>query len=271
MVEIIKGEHVHDGAGVKLYRIIGSRALSYVDPFMLLDEFKSDNEEDYVKGFPMHPHRGIETVTYMVEGKFHHKDSKGNEGDLSQGELQWMRAGRGILHEEMPSKFDGRLWGYQLWINLAKKDKMTTPKYQHIKSDQIKSFRNENLQVKVISGEYEGVFGPHEGLYPVDYFDIWINNNSHFFKHTHRTTIIYVYEGELNIKVNNEKINVKEGQLCILKDEDSVSIYGDDVGALYMSADPHDEPIARGGPFVMNTKAEIMQAFKDYENGTLQL
>ncbi len=271
MVEFIKGEYTYDGAGVKLYRIIGNSSLSYVDPFMLLDEFKSDNEEDYIKGFPMHPHRGIETVTYMIEGKFKHKDSKGNSGELSSGELQWMRAGRGILHEEMPAKFNGRLWGYQLWVNLAKRDKMTEPKYQHISSSDVKSFINKELQVKVISGEYEGVKGPHEGLYPVDYFDIWMSNDAHFFKHTYRTAIIYAYEGDLNIKVDGDRYVLKEGELCILREEDNVWIYGDNVGALYMSADPHDEPIARGGPFVMNTKEEIKQAFEDYKNGVLQL
>lgn len=271
MLEIIKGEYTYDGAGVKLYRIIGTSALSYIDPFMLLDEFKSENKSDYIKGFPMHPHRGIETVTYMVEGKFHHKDSKGHEGYLNTGEVQWMRAGRGILHEEMPAEYEGRLWGYQLWVNLAKEDKMTAPKYQHIKSSDIKSFRNEDIQVKVISGEYEGIMGPHEGLYAVDYFDIWFNNDAHFFKHTHRTALIYAYEGDLSVKVNEEKYDLKEGELCILKEEDNVWIYGDDAGVLYMSANPHDEPIARGGPFVMNTRDEILKAFKDYENGTLQL
>lgn len=271
MIEIVRGRTVVDGAGVKLNRIIGTNIISEVDPFVLLDEFKSDNKNDYIKGFPMHPHRGIETVTYMIEGKFNHKDSKGNSGELTHGEIQWMRAGRGILHEEMPVEFEGRLWGYQLWLNLPSKFKMIEPTYQHIKREEIKRFINEGLEVKVISGEYEGIVGPRENLFPVDYFDVWIDSDSHFFKHSHRTAIVFVYEGSMKLKVNGESIDITEGDMCIIKDEDSISLYGNDSGALYISADPHDEPIVRHGPFVMNTKEEIMQAYKDYEEGVLQL
>ena len=153
---IVKGQSVSDGAGVKLNRIIGSTDVNNIDPFFLLDEFRSENPNDYIAGFPMHPHRGIETITYMIEGSFTHKDSRGGGGVLTSGEVQWMTAGKGIQHEEMPAMESGHLWGYQLWLNLPKKHKWVDPAYQHLGKENIPVFEKNGLKVVIISGEYEG-------------------------------------------------------------------------------------------------------------------
>ena len=192
MIRLIKGEKVTDGAGVTLNRVIGTSTLDNADPFFLLDEFRSDNKDDYIKGFPMHPHRGIETITYMVEGSFIHRDSKGNEGTLKSGEVQWMTAGKGILHEEMPAMEDGHLWGYQLWVNLPKKFKMVEPTYRHIKSNEIPLIKEEGLEVKIISGEFNGHHGPVKSYFPVDYMDVRINGGT-FKREVRGTNIICSY------------------------------------------------------------------------------
>ena len=159
ITRIVDGIQTSDGAGVKLKRIIGSPELNLLDPFLLFDEFGSDNPEDYIAGFPPHPHRGFETITYMLNGKFRHKDSAGNEGFLSDGSVQWMTAGRGVIHSEMPEKTDGKVRGFQLWLNLPKKLKMIEPSYNDIPSDEIPSIELENGKVKIISGEFNGVKG----------------------------------------------------------------------------------------------------------------
>ena len=270
---IVRGISVIDGAGVRLHRIIGSPRLNQVDPFVLLDEFKSDNPKDYSAGFPDHPHRGIETITYMISGNFRHKDSRGGGGLLSPGCVQWMTAGKGIIHSEMPEMQDGRLWGYQLWLTLAAKDKMIEPRYQHLNPEDIPAVRKEGVTVKLISGSYEGTGGPALTEFPVNYFDVTLDQNGRFQAPAARghNSFLYVHSGAVSVRLDDQVEQVCSGELALLKQEARISIQGTEKisGFLYFSAAPHNEPIVRGGPFVMNTEEEIRQAFLDYQNGRL--
>lgn len=270
MIKIYKGQKVTDGAGVKINRIIGSNHIDHLDPFMLLDEIKGDNPDDFKKGFPMHPHRGIETVTYMVEGRFKHRDSKGNEGWVSSGEVQWMRAGRGILHEEMPASDGGMVWGYQLWLNLPSAHKMIAPEYHFLHSTEIGHFASDGLEVHVISGEFEGVKGPGKTMFPVEFFDVYLEKG-HFFKHLHPSAFLYMHSGSAEVRTNGESVKVHQGELCVLLDLESVEVVSEDAGFLFLSSEPHREPIVKYGPFVMNTREEIEKAMDDYKKGTLHL
>ena len=270
VINIIDGVQTSDGAGVKLRRIIGSPDLNMLDPFLLFDEFGSDNPDDYIAGFPPHPHRGFETITYMLNGKFKHKDSAGNEGLLSDGSVQWMTAGRGVIHSEMPEKTDGLARGFQLWLNLPKKLKMIDPFYNDIPSEQIPSVDIVNGRVRIISGTYEGVTGPgspHTGML---YFDVELNKatNIEIPISNMWNTFIYVYEGEALIG----KHNISEGQLAVFNQEGILSFGSSESSALkciVASGEPLNEPVARGGPFVMNNRAEVLQAFDDYQKGVL--
>lgn len=265
MIKIVYGEKVTDGAGVKLNRVIGTQKLDNVDPFLLLDEFRSDNKNDYIAGFPMHPHRGFDTITYMVEGSFTHKDSKGHLGSLNAGEVQWMTAGKGIIHEEMPAMKNGALWGYQLWVNLPAKNKMMNPKYRHLTHADMPLVKESGLTVKIISGDYNGTVGPIELIFPVNYFDVKLNNGI-FEKELHGSNLIYVHTGKVKIIADTE-IEVTAGNMAIITDFDKVHVEGENSGFLFMSANPINEPIARYGPFVMNTMDEIIQAVDDANEG----
>jgi redox-sensitive bicupin YhaK (pirin superfamily) len=270
---VIKGRHVTDGAGVHLNRIIGSFELDNRDPFVLLDEFRSDDPDDYIAGFPWHPHRGIETITYMVEGAFRHEDSKGGGGVLSPGDVQWMTAGRGILHQEMPEMQEGHLWGYQLWLNLAARDKMAPARYQHLDGSEIPVVVDGDIRVKVIAGTYGGQEGLAETTYPIDYFDVRLGKGS-TFKHTMTEDMdksIYVHNGSIVVDPDGEAEEVRAGNLVILGEGTDVEIQGnvEGTGFLFLAGVPHREPIARGGPFVMNTQEEIRQAWIDFQEGTL--
>lgn len=267
MIKVIYGEKVSDGAGVKLNRVIGTQKLENVDPFLLLDEFRSANKEDYIAGFPMHPHRGFDTITYMVQGSFIHRDSKGHEGNLSAGEVQWMTAGKGIIHEEMPAMENGQLWGYQLWVNLPAKYKMIEPKYRHLTDTNMPTIKENGGTVKIISGEYHGIEGPIELVFPVNYFDVKLSAGV-FEKELKGTNLIYVHTGKVKVIADNE-VEVAAGNMAIVSDFDKVRVEGDNAGFLFMSADPLKEPIARYGPFVMNTMDEIIQAVDEANNGTL--
>jgi redox-sensitive bicupin YhaK (pirin superfamily) len=270
---IIRGISVIDGAGVRLHRIIGSPRLNHVDPFVLLDEFKSNNPNDYSAGFPDHPHRGIETITYMIRGNFRHKDSRGGGGLLSPGCVQWMTAGKGIIHSEMPEMKDGQLWGYQLWLTLAAKDKMIEPRYQHLNPEDIPVVAREGVSVKLISGSYEGTSGPALTEFPVSYFDITLDKNGRFQVPAARgqNSLLYVHSGAVSVTFNDQAEQVSSGELALIGEDTGVSIRGteDGSGFLYLSATPHNEPIVRGGPFVMNSEEEIRQAFLDYQSGKL--
>ncbi len=270
---IVRGLSVIDGAGVRLHRIIGSPRLNYVDPFVLLDEFKSDNPKDYSAGFPDHPHRGIETITYMISGSFRHKDSRGGGGVLAPGCVQWMTAGKGIIHSEMPEMQDGRLWGYQLWLTLAAKDKMIEPRYQHLNPEDIPAVKKKGRTVKLISGSYEGTSGPVQTEFPVSYFDVALKKDSRFQTPPSQgqNCFLYVHSGAVAVELNEQAQQVSSGELALLRNNARVSVRGmeDGSGFLYLSAAPHNEPIVRGGPFVMNTEEQIRQAFLDYQSGKL--
>lgn len=268
MLQVFEAQHVSDGAGVKLRRIIGHRRLEDANPFLMLDEFKSDDREEYQAGFPMHPHRGFETITYMVKGVFAHKDSKGHSGILQEGEVQWMTAGKGILHEEMPELFDGQLWGYQLWVNLPQAEKMRNPKYTHIKEKDIPLIEERGLKVKVIAGSYNERKGPARTVYPVDFFDVTLHGGQ-FVREAKEMNIIYVHSGSITIQADEEEKILHEGMTIYVRDVKRIKIQGDNGGFLLMSAHALNEPLVKYGPFVMNTEDEIVKALHDYQKGVL--
>jgi redox-sensitive bicupin YhaK (pirin superfamily) len=266
---IVKGQSVTDGAGVKLNRIIASYDLDFIDPFVLLDELRSDNPDDFIAGFPTHPHRGIETITYMIHGNFRHKDSRGGGGLLTDGCVQWMTAGKGILHSEIPEQKDGKLWGYQLWLNLPKKHKMVEPRYQHLSPETIPHVDKKGMSVNIISGEYEEIRGCASNWVKTHYFDVRLSKGVVFtFKlEPGMNSCCYVHSGEVSICDKT----VEQNNLVEFDNKTSLEITGssEDAGFLFLAGMPNNEPIARGGPFVMNTREEIDQAFKDYRNGVL--
>ncbi len=259
-----------DGAGVKLKRSIGVEP-NYFDPFLMLDEFGSEDKDDYIGGFPAHPHRGIETVTYMLAGEFEHEDSTGAKGRMKPGDVQWMKTGSGIIHSEMPAMAEGKLHGFQLWINMPSKLKMNKPDYIYINGEKMSIHKDENKKVKVIAGKFEKAVGPVLGhnVEPV-YFDVELNKDKEFnhnLPHTHNT-FIYLINGEIEIgeKKHNE---VKDSTLILLTKGKNLTVKAkSNTKFLLISGKPIKEEIARGGPFVMNTKAEILQAVQDYHNGT---
>ena len=259
-----------DGAGVKLKRSIGIEP-DYFDPFLMLDEFGSENKDDYIGGFPAHPHRGIETVTYMLEGEFEHEDSTGAKGRMKSGDVQWMKTGSGIIHSEMPAMSNGRLHGFQLWINMPAKLKMSKPDYIYIDSNKMQIHKNDEKQVKVIAGKFENSEGPIKGhnVEPI-YFDIELKKDKEFsfqIPSTHNT-FIYLIDGEVKIG-SKEHNKIENSTLIILEKGEKLNIKGNTNSKfLLISGKPIGEKIARGGPFVMNTKEEILNAIKDYNNGT---
>ena len=268
IIYLIDGINTSDGAGVSLKRIIGTSELNMLDPFLLLDEFGSDDPEEYIAGFPPHPHRGIETVTYMINGNFKHKDSAGNEGYLTDGSVQWMTAGRGVVHSEMPEQNEGLMRGFQLWLNLPKEKKMMDPSYKDIGSGDIPSVVFNGGIVKVISGEYRSVIGPGRPQTEVMYLDIHMDKDSSIEVSIKDgwNAFIYVYEGQIKTD-----INVSKGKLAVLETDGTFSCNAEINGSKYIlgAGQPIREPVVRGGPFVMNTKEEIMQAFDDYHSGKM--
>ncbi len=267
--KIINPVLASDGAGVKLKRSIGVEP-NYFDPFLMLDEFGSDNKDDYIGGFPPHPHRGIETVTYMLEGEFEHEDSTGSKGRMSSGDVQWMKTGSGIIHSEMPAMSGGKLHGFQLWINMPAKMKMSKPDYIYINADEMSVHKDEEKKIKVIAGRFEEAEGPVKGhnVEPI-YFDVELNKDKELnyeLPYTHNT-FVYLISGE--IKIGEIKHSpIKDSTLILLtKGENLKIIAKSDAKFLLISGKPINEEIARGGPFVMNTKAEILQAVQDYHNG----
>jgi len=268
--QIIDPIPASDGAGVKLKRSIGVKP-NYFDPFLMLDEFGSENKDDYIGGFPPHPHRGIETVTYMLAGKFEHKDSTGGEGKMSAGDVQWMKTGSGIIHSEMPAMTEGKLHGFQLWINMPAKLKMNKPEYIYIDSKQMQIHKDSDKKVKTIAGKFSETEGPVKGhnVEPI-YFDIELEKDKGFnfdLPSTHNS-FVYLIEGE--IKIGNKSHNKINGSnLILLTKGEKLKIKGiTKAKFLLISGKPIGEPIARGGPFVMNTKKEILQAIEDYQNGS---
>ncbi len=289
--EIIEAQPAIEGAGVRLRRAFGFGKTSDFDPFLLFDDFRNENPDDYRAGFPWHPHRGIETITYVLAGEVSHGDSLGNQGTLGSGDVQWMTAGRGILHQEMP-KGDarGRMHGFQLWANLPSTLKMTTPRYQDVKSGEIPEITDDDgTVVRVVCGDFWGKSGPVEGVAANPrYLDIWVppGKRKTLPVETYRHAFAYVFDGSASFRaasspmpVRTDHVGSPEGEvydfagnrsLVLFDSGDEVTVQAGDEGArfLLISGQPLKEPVAWYGPIVMNTEEELRQAYAELRNGT---
>ena len=272
---VIKGMPTTDGAGVELTRVIGQPALPMLDPFLLLDAFRSDKPEDYIAGFPSHPHRGFETVTYLLAGRMRHKDNAGHEGVIEAGGIQWMTAGKGIVHSEMPEQANGLLEGFQLWVNLPTEHKMDQPQYQEYPAAEIPlELRDDGVEVRVITGvTSQGTQGPViQPLTEPLYLDVRVPTGKLFSEQLPATHNAFVYVIHGPVSINNEDgqtVQLIRDDLAVLNKGNAVELRAEnkDTHFLLIAGKPLNEPVARGGPFVMNTKAEIDEAFRDYESG----
>ncbi len=271
--KILKSRSTLEGAGVRLERVFGFHEVPLFDPFLLLDHFGSDNPDDYLAGFPWHPHRGIETITYMLEGEVEHEDSLGNKGVIKDGDVQWMTAGSGIIHQEMPHRSEGLMQGFQLWANLPAKNKMMHPRYRDIKKEEIPEFAvNDKVHVKIISGNVNGTKGPVQDIVTdPEYVDVSIQTDG-IFKHPVKqghTVLAYIFEGA-GFFDNKQKEITNKGSVVLYADGDFVEIYTKDksVRFLLISGKPIGEPVAWNGPIVMNTENELRIAFQEYRNKT---
>ncbi|MDC7710669.1 pirin family protein [Vogesella indigofera] len=267
----VSGMPTSDGAGVKLTRVLTQNLQRRLDPFLMLDEFRSDNPGDYIAGFPSHPHRGFETVTYMLAGRMRHRDSGNNEGLLGPGGVQWMTAGRGVIHSEMPEQEDGLMHGFQLWINLPAARKMIPAAYRDIPAAEIPLLQEaDGVAVKVIAGQYRSQAGAirQPDTEPL-YLDLQLpaGGTRDIDIDAGHNAFVYVYHGSVSI----EGVSVPQQRMAILGNSgDGVRLHSDDgASVLVLSGQPLREPIAQYGPFVMNTRAELEQAFADYQQGRL--
>jgi len=276
VVRVVKGMPAKDGAGVTLTRMIGTPELDMLDPFLLLDAFESDNPDDYIAGFPSHPHRGFETVTYMLTGQMRHEDSTGHNGMIGPGGVQWMTAGRGIVHSEMPEQEAGLMHGFQLWVNLPRADKMTEPHYREYSADEIPvETRDTGAEVRVISGTtHLGTRGPVTDVVTEPlYLDVRLSQKARFIEEIpeSHSAFVYVVKGQVFVIEDDEDAGqvVDTRSLAVLGDGERVEIVGltDAAHILVVTGRRLDEPVARGGPFVMNTRAEVLQAAMDYQSG----
>lgn len=274
---VVRGMPASDGAGVELMRVIAQPALPMLDPFLLFDAFRSDRPDDYIAGFPPHPHRGFETVTYLLAGRMRHRDSAGHEGVIEPGGVQWMTAGSGIVHSEMPEQEDGLLEGFQLWVNLPAAHKMDPPAYQeHAAAEIPQEHREDGVVVRVVAGETSlGTKGPIvQPLTAPLYLDIELPANVDYLEYLPRghNAFAYVIDGMLDAAdFDGESVQLSRDDLAVLSDGEELHLRAGGKGArlLLLAGRPLNEPVARGGPFVMNTKAEIRQAFDDYDAGRL--
>ena len=269
----VRGSATSDGAGVKLTRVIGGAELPDLDPFLLLDEFGTDQAEDYIAGFPSHPHRGFETVTYMLDGRMRHKDNHGNEGLLVPGSVQWMTAGRGLVHSEMPEQEAGRMRGFQLWVNLPAKDKMVDPRYQEFAAERIPVVQpRAGVTVKVIAGAVGDVRGPiaQPATDPV-YLDIALDAGTtwEYALPEGHNAFAYVFEGDVALGDGEDARRLGLHEMAVLGGGDVLKLQAGSEGTrlIVVAGRPLREPVARHGPFVMNTKQEVMQAFVDFQEG----
>lgn len=275
---VIPSQETSDGAGVKLRRSIGQSAQARLDPFLMLDEFGTENPDDYIAGFPSHPHRGFETVTYMLDGHMLHEDHLGNRGDLRSGDVQWMTAGRGIIHSEMPQQSEGRMRGFQLWLNLPASEKMKPAGYRDIPAATIPAVAwPGGGRVKVIAGTLQTPAGATPG--PVQggstapiYFDVELPANG-VFEHglpSAHSAFLYVYEGDVQVGGGQPRA-LPRRSAGVLSAGDAVRVAAAGEGARFilLAARPLHEPVAQYGPFVMNTREEIEQAVRDYQAGRL--
>lgn len=266
--QILKSKATIEGAGVRLKRVFGYNEVPLFDPFLLLDHFGSENPEDYIRGFPWHPHRGIETVTHMLSGEVEHGDSIGNSGLIRAGDVQWMTAGSGIIHQEMPKRYEGLMQGFQLWVNLPAKKKMIDPRYSGITKDQIPVLEREGAEIRVIAGTIDGTEGPVQDLVVgVDYFDVELAASETFEHSTEKECNVFAYVIKGSGYFDDKII---ESQQCALFGEgDVVRIKTKDgIRFLFISGKPLKEPVAWGGPIVMNTQKELAKAFQELDQGT---
>ena len=269
----LRGMPTSDGAGVKLTRVIGTPQLDMLDPFLMLDEFGTDRAEDYLAGFPEHPHRGFETVTYMLDGRMRHKDNHGNEGLLVPGSVQWMTAGRGLVHSEMPEQQEGRMRGFQLWVNLPAKDKMVEPRYQEFAPADIPvATPSAGVRVKVIAGTVGDRKGPIEqpATDPL-YLDVALQSNAkwEYTLPEGHNAFAYVFEGAATVGEGDEARALETHELAVLGGGDLFTVRAGAAEArlILVAGRPLREPVARHGPFVMNTREQLMQAFVDFQEG----
>lgn len=268
--EMLVAKATSDGDGVRLMRVFGGGDLSRFDPFLMLDEFGSEESSDYIGGFPSHPHRGFETVTYMLEGHMQHKDHMGNVGELKNGDVQWMTAGSGVIHSEMPQQKHGRMRGFQLWLNLAAKDKMQPASYSDVAASTIPVYEREHGSIKAIAGALPGLQGHiSRPVTEPTYLDIVIDKGEYvesFAIPDGHTALVYVYEGSADVGGTT----VKKSRLVRLTQQGVVEIKAaGPTRLLLIAGKPIGEPIVQYGPFVMNTREQIDQARNDYRNGTL--
>lgn len=271
---VVQSKPTLEGAGVHLNRVFGFREQKEFDPFLLLDDFRSDIPENYIKGFPWHPHRGIETITYIIEGTVEHGDSMGNGGVIGPGDVQWMTAGSGIIHQEMPKgDSDGRMGGFQLWANLPAAQKMMDPRYRDVKSSQIPLVKTQGgAAIRVISGEVDGTRGPvRDIITDPEYLDVTLPTGAEFSHPTKpdHTVVAYVIEGRANFDPAN-KTQVSNRDLAQFEAGEKVVAFATDAPTrfLLLSGKPIGEPVAWYGPIVMNTQRELEIAFEEYSNGT---
>ena len=270
---LVAGQPTSDGAGVKLVRVLTQNLQRRLDPFLMLDAFGSESRDDYIGGFPDHPHRGFETVTYMLEGRMRHRDSAGNEGLLTNGAVQWMTAGRGVIHSEMPEQEDGRMEGFQLWLNLPARDKLCEPWYRDIPSAEIPEAQAEGVRVRVIAGQTLGVQGAmqREATAPT-YLDLHLEPGARFDQALPpaHNAFVYVYRGSLTV-ADTEVPRQRMALLANTPGSDGVVLKAGAEGAkaVLIAGQPLNEPIAQYGPFVMNTNQEIYQAVEDLRAGRL--
>lgn len=274
MSELILSRHrgmpAQDGAGVKLTRIVNQPSLRYQDPFLMLDEFRSDNPNDYIAGFPPHPHRGFVTLTYMLAGRMEHKDSNGNTGVVETGGAQWMKAARGIIHAEMPKQEDGLMWGFQLWINLPAKRKMEAADWADYPQEKLGRVSYDRAEIRIIAGELAGQKGPIQQPEQAFFMaDVRLQEGAEVKlpSQQQQTRLAYVYEG--NVSLNGQ--SVERGELVRLAADGELQLTSAaaTAGVIVLAGQPIGEPIAQYGPFVMNTQSEIEQALQDYQAGKL--
>jgi redox-sensitive bicupin YhaK (pirin superfamily) len=269
-----RGVPTSDGAGVRMTRVISSADVGIIDPFLMLDEFRSDEPRDYLAGFPDHPHRGFDTVTYMLAGRMRHRDNHGHSGVIGPGGVQWMRAGRGIVHSEMPEQESGLMWGFQLWVNLPGREKMSEPGYQEFSAEEIPEEEREGCRIRVIAGRTSrGTEGAVRDIPTAPlYFDVHLSPGGEFEEplDSAANACVYVYEGDASVvSLSDAPVSLARGVLGRLGAGDGVRLRAGDQGArlLLLAARPLNEPIAWQGPFVMNTREELFQAFEDYRLG----
>jgi len=278
-IQIVRGQHAVDGAGVRLRRVLGLNTVEDFDPFLMLDGFDSTNQKDYIRGFPWHPHRGIETVTYLLQGEIEHGDSLGNSGFIRDLQCQWMTAGSGIIHQEMPKPSE-RLLGCQLWVNLPKKEKMTQPAYRDIKQKDVSVVREKEATIRVLSGNYNGTHGAVKGEHvKVQFLDVTLDPDAVWsYQETSNDQTLFLFLIEGTLAADDELVNFEEKACAILmsgsslrnSDYDEVVVKAGTEGARFflIAGKPLKEPVAWGGPIVMNTEEELNEAFRELDNKT---